>query len=71
MWLKFQTVRQPFPTDGMIDKILLECFYRDLDMKKKYCWLIFQWQFATQTLRRSSQVFYDMIEVNKEIKKKQ
>lgn len=33
MWLKLQSVLQPCPSHGMIDKPLFECFYRGLGPK--------------------------------------
>uniref|UniRef100_M1DV41 Uncharacterized protein n=1 Tax=Solanum tuberosum TaxID=4113 RepID=M1DV41_SOLTU len=35
IWLKFQSTLQPFPSHGMYDKTLLECFYWGLGPEKR------------------------------------
>uniref|UniRef100_M1DXS2 Uncharacterized protein n=1 Tax=Solanum tuberosum TaxID=4113 RepID=M1DXS2_SOLTU len=72
MWMNFQAVLQPCSSNGMIDKGLLECFYRGLGPENrgiadKLC----EGGILQQPYEVVAKLLDSMVEANKEAKKKQ
>uniref|UniRef100_M1DJQ4 Uncharacterized protein n=1 Tax=Solanum tuberosum TaxID=4113 RepID=M1DJQ4_SOLTU len=71
MWLKFKAVLEPSSSHGMIDKALLECFYRGLGPENiSITDQLFTGGMLHQPYEVVANLFDGMVETNKEAQKK-